>query len=175
MYNMNNKKDAVREIQKYLLEISESDNSDICRISVDGVFGDETKKAVCEFQSEQGLPPTGIVDRLTYDALYAAYKEALMKRKEKQHFISAAAFPFSRGDQAPEVLILHLILNELRREYRDLPRMPMSDYFGKDTERALMKMEKHLLWDEDGILTRDLFERLILETGFIRRNSRYSD
>ena len=171
MYNMNNKEDAVREIQKYLLEISESDDSSISRISVDGVFGDETGKAVREFQNEQGLPPTGIVDRLTHEALYVAYEEALMKRKEKQHFISAAVFPFSRGDQAPEVLILHLILNELRREYRDLARMPMSDYFGKDTERTLMKMEKHLLRDEDGILTRDLFERLILETGFIRRNS----
>ena len=87
MYNMNNKKDAVREIQKYLLEISESDNSGISRISVDGVFGDETKKAVCEFQSEQGLPPTGIVDRLTYDALYAAYKEALMKRQYGRHYV----------------------------------------------------------------------------------------
>lgn len=39
---------------------------------IDGVFGKETTRIVREFQRTSGLPATGVVDRETWDALFAA-------------------------------------------------------------------------------------------------------
>lgn len=36
---------------------------------IDGIFGNKTSNAVIQFQTSLGLPPTGIIDSLTYSAL----------------------------------------------------------------------------------------------------------
>lgn len=62
----------VFRLQEYLRRISEI-NPNISNISLDGIFGCETKNAVIEFQKEFGIDPTGIVDEITWDKLYEEY------------------------------------------------------------------------------------------------------
>ena len=42
-------------------------------VPLDGVYGEETAAAVRLFQEKNGLPPTGAVDRATWNALAEAY------------------------------------------------------------------------------------------------------
>ena len=61
----------VRELQSYLRTIQRY-RSGSTLVPLDGLYGSRTAAAVREFQQEEGLPVTGVVDRATWDALYAA-------------------------------------------------------------------------------------------------------
>ena len=44
----------------------------------DGIYGEETRGAVSEFQRKNGLPVTGAVDLATWDTLILLYRSALV-------------------------------------------------------------------------------------------------
>lgn len=62
----------VYRLQEYLRRVSLV-NQNIPNITLDGIFGSETKKAVMSFQKEYGLEVTGIVDDEMWDKLYNEY------------------------------------------------------------------------------------------------------
>lgn len=62
----------VYRLQEYLRRVSLV-NQNIPNITLDGIFGSETKKAVMSFQKEYGLEVTGIVDGEMWDKLYNEY------------------------------------------------------------------------------------------------------
>ena len=63
----------VRYLQEYLNYISNS-YPQIPKLAVDGVFGPATETAVLAYQNIFGLPPTGIVDVLTYDSITETFR-----------------------------------------------------------------------------------------------------
>ena len=73
-YNVEDRKTAVRQLQRLLLEISYS--SDSPSVSIDGIYGKRTRDAVRRFQSRCGLPTTGETDYETWCALLNEYKKA---------------------------------------------------------------------------------------------------
>ena len=69
----------VRELQKYLLEISYATHG-YPHLAIDGIFGAETKAVLSMFQGRNRLPETGVADRRTWEAVYRAYLAALGTR-----------------------------------------------------------------------------------------------
>ena len=65
--------DAASSLQEYL-NFAASVYPSVPRIAVDGVFGQQTERAVREFQRAAGLPGTGVADRETWDALAEIYR-----------------------------------------------------------------------------------------------------
>ena len=66
----------VRLLQEYLSKLSEV-YPEIPKIAVDGVFGPATRSAVMAAQQLFGLPVTGIVFALTWDAITSAYQDVI--------------------------------------------------------------------------------------------------
>ncbi|MEG0756017.1 MAG: peptidoglycan-binding protein [Oscillospiraceae bacterium] len=62
----------VSELQ-YFLAVASEFNDEIPFVTEDGIFGEETKWAVECFQRTEGLPQTGVVDGITWDALYQVF------------------------------------------------------------------------------------------------------
>jgi len=62
----------VRDLQTYLSVIA-SNNPSIPPVTVDGVYGDQTRDAVYTFQSLNGLPPTGSVGPVTWSKIANQY------------------------------------------------------------------------------------------------------
>lgn len=60
----------VREVQKMLKKLG------YYKYKIDGVFGNQTEKAVKKFQAKKGLVADGIVGPDTYESLYKAYAKA---------------------------------------------------------------------------------------------------
>ena len=92
MRNITNSKDSIAELQRYLREIHHNDRR-IPLVNPDGIYGDETRAAVSEFQRLYGLPITGATDLMTWDAVYREYINAYDMRADP-HPIS----PFPRDD-----------------------------------------------------------------------------
>ena len=66
--------DLVLIIQLMLRELLDYDYEDL---AADGIFGDETERAVLDFQKKNRLPATGTVDKETWNALASAYNRAI--------------------------------------------------------------------------------------------------
>lgn len=59
--------------QTFLRKISQND-SRVPPVIPDGIYGEQTKKAVEEFQKTKNMLPTGILDNETWDALVFDYE-----------------------------------------------------------------------------------------------------
>ena len=69
--------------------------SSLPSITITGTFNESTEQAVCAFQEYVGLPATGVVDRATWEALYAQYTGI-----EGTVFSDSALFPFITNPEA---------------------------------------------------------------------------
>lgn len=70
--------EPVRALQTMLRVISQSDNG-IPTLIPNGVYGPETMAAVTAFQRRNALPITGVTDLVTWNAVVAAYRAALIE------------------------------------------------------------------------------------------------
>ena len=71
----------IRQIQR-ALRILHKNLEDIPPVFEDGIFGEETERAVIAFQAQNGLEPTGIVDYETWVRLMEAANEYIQKNAE---------------------------------------------------------------------------------------------
>ena len=86
--------EKVRLLQ-YMLFVLSNYISAIPPVSVDGIFGNETRAAVLAAQRRFGLPETGIVDPVTWDEIYNQYSGI-----ENTTLRSVERFPQSGQDVA---------------------------------------------------------------------------
>ena len=67
---------SVMRIQEYLYAIAQTD-PDIIRTNPDGIYSEQTRKAVMSFQRKHGARVTGKVDLDTWQRLLSEYKRAM--------------------------------------------------------------------------------------------------
>lgn len=124
--------DPVADVQRRLSALGHS----VGPSGVDGVFADETEKAVSRFQTERGLSETGIVDEKTWRALV----EATIKLGDRLLYLRS---PFFHGDDVRE---LQQRLNTLGFNCGKLDGV-----FGRMTERAVRDFQTNTGLPADGI------------------------
>lgn len=153
-YNISEKASAVREVQKFLFEISATADY-LPPVSVDGIYGSETTEAVRLFQQHNGLSPTGATDEETWQLLYQQYITAKEEREEESELIPGNAFPIRMGDSGSHVRIVQSSLEELLEDAG-----PSDGFFGRKTEESIRRIEKRYGLPQTGILTRQLWNRI---------------
>lgn len=134
----------VRLIQYYINVIAEF-NDFIPSIDSDGIFGTATENAVRAFQLSESLPQTGIVDRETWEALYARYLATVDALPEGFRFNGAEVFPgitLRRGMSGDSVRRLQTFLSRIGNAEGDLPQVPVNGYFGPETEEAVIAYQR---------------------------------
>ena len=146
-----NYNDAVLNLQKYLRRISYSDDR-IPRVSLDGVYGSETRRAVGEFQRSVSLPDTGITDKKTFDAIYSKY--IILKSGDKGDLILAIPkkdYVLRSGDTHSMVSILQILLSELSPIYDVSLTSKPTGVFDAETEKAVKAMQRVFGLAETGV------------------------
>ena len=71
----------IRQIQR-ALRILHKNGEDIPIVFEDGIFGEETERAILAFQTQNGLVPSGIVDYDTWVLLMESANEYIRKNAE---------------------------------------------------------------------------------------------
>ena len=156
MYRTNNSKEAVRELQRILYTLSEN-YYDFPHITIDGIFDENTEKAVRIIQREYKLSETGIVNKDTLDSIYAEYIK--FKNIKRNNDIALELFPLKLGDNGTHVSVINAILRDLSSYYSDITP-PYGDFYSYDTESAVMAMESHFNQESVGIITPIMYIRL---------------
>lgn len=158
---MTEKQGEIYELQNMLRLIAQTDSS-IPLINPDGIFGPETERAVLAFQSNMGLPPTGIVDFGTWNAITNAYRisESLTRR-------GLALFPFPGngyevipGEKSDLVYIIQILLSGIEIAYDIFSQTDISGNYDEKTENAVRTFQKLNRLPVTGTVNAETWDRL---------------
>ena len=175
MYQIEDKPSAIKEVQKFLHIISDSTDYGIPRISIDGVYGDETYQAVRLYQEYHGLNPTGKTDLTTFDMLYREYYNIMLDKNTKEYIITDEGFPIVIGTQNSDVSLVHSIINELSKAYPYVKKVDRSNYFSQRSAESVKQLQKIFMLAETGEVDKFLYERLKQEIDSVKRvNEKYN-
>ncbi len=140
-----NLKEAIINLQTYLRALSFADEQ-LERIAIDGIFDENTERAVAIFQRTRGLPETGIVDKNTWDAIYKEYSELLRQtdRSPSVNFFPKAPenYEAAIGDEHAFISLVQLLLRELSVVFDSFPEIEVNGVFDSATENAVREFQK---------------------------------
>ncbi len=146
---------GVRELQ-YLLAFVGYFVETIPAVTVDGIFGAATKQAVEAFQQTYGLPVTGIVDTVTWNRLYDAYRGQLASLPPG-YFTEATrpypGFQLRVGSSGEEVEALQEYLNFISDTYTSIPKLTVDGQFGASTAAAVRAYQSLFGLNPSGIVS----------------------
>ena len=166
MYLIDDKKSAIRDLQRFLFVIGQKHG--IPYVSVDGFYGKETEDAVKEFQRLFALEITGTVKKETFDAIYDEYLKVIKGEDGESLDFSKNAFPLKLGDSGNEVSVLNSFIRELSKIYKDLP-LPYGDFYSSDTNNAVRLLQGYFRIEKDGEVSINLFNLFKREVTLIQK------
>ncbi len=139
-------KEAITNLQRYLYQLSFTDPR-IPPVPVDGVYGENTVRAIRAFQQAAGLPPTGQVDQETWDIIYLAYLESLEAtgRTEPLYLFPRHPETYSvgLGDEGLIISAIRYLLRELMIDYGgEFEDIPLAGTFDTVTEGAVRRFQQ---------------------------------
>jgi peptidoglycan hydrolase-like protein with peptidoglycan-binding domain len=168
MYRTDDKQSAIKEVQRFLLTVSQIDN-EIPHVAIDGIYGDETRIAVTEFQRLMGIGITGRVDRETFDLLFIEHSRIVDETDATNRAFNQNIYPLKLGDSGNNVSIINSFILELS-EYYDIPNTPNGDFYSRETENSIKLLQKHFMMETtgevDAILEKRLRDEIIARNNF---------
>lgn len=154
--------EARRNIQRYLRQLSHFEPS-IPPPPVDGVAGEDTKKAVRAFQRISGLPETGEVDDVTFARLFDAY---IVSLEERALPLCISPFPsepegyvIEPGNNSPIVRLIQLMLIEISSIY-DFAAIPETGIYDNATVEAVSDLQYRNLLPVTGTMDKATWNAL---------------
>ena len=161
MYKLHETEKAVEEIQTYLNFIRDRRHEEITFVSIDGIYGIETEKAVSDFQALYGLQVSGIVDYETYEMLYSVYLET--ETVSPLVTVSNTDFPVVTGTEGTTALLINRMLADIREAYIDIPRPNTGPYIGQESLNSIIALSERIDLPYCDVIDTRVYNRLALE------------
>ena len=157
------KKDAIINLQTYLRAQSLVDKN-APRVPIDGIFDAETRYALTEFQRKNGLAPTGVADRITWELLYAQYLEILESTSLPAPIIPFPSHPVDYkirlGDKSFLVATVQFMLNEIAVIYNTLTPPKIDGEYGAKTADVIREFQERTALSPTGEVDRKTWSEL---------------
>ena len=162
--------EEVRLIQYYLAVIAYF-NGAIPLISIDGTYSQSTADAVSAFQSFYGATPTGIVDEETWNLLKQIYIQTIDSLPDTFYGERAKLFPgyfLAEGMQNEDVEALQTYLSYIADFYTEIPKIPITGYFGSQTRDAVTVFQRLFGITANGIVGANTWSAIASQYDFLR-------
>lgn len=156
---MTEKQKAIYEAQGYLRNISRA-FGEIPLLTSDGIYGEETEKAVLAFQRRQGLTQNGIIGYETWTEIVKENDRAVFLTSETT-LIDKEKLPLRRGDKDDAVYHLKTMLLYLGRNYGNFDEVTVNDEFDAETEKSVRQWQRVIRTEETGEVDKLTWERLV--------------
>jgi len=144
---------AVAELQ-YLLAFIAAFTDTVRPVTIDGIFGNTTRGAVEDFQTDSGLPATGVVDETTWNQIYAAYRSFHQSLPEGYFTSSTLPYPGAPlriGSRGEDVVALQTYLNRISDAYTSIPKTVVDGIYGSGTAAAVRAYQEIFGLEPSGI------------------------
>ena len=166
MYRINDKTEAVRQVQIYLNGINNA------FVMPSGVYDENTRNAVIGYQRSHDLEPTGTVDRATFDSIYKDYVSAYQSKRLYGTAGSLISFPIREGDMSSEIIHLNRTLETLLRYYGITHRLRCGSFYSVETAEAVRVMRRIYLLADGDYVDEELYLRMMADHNSIKRLDR---
>ncbi len=138
---------------QYLLSYLGQFYDTLPRVEIDGIYGEGTAEAVRAFERTFELPVTGSVDLSVWDVLYRTYIgyiEAIPLKYTEGVTIPYPGVPLRLGSESDAVRVLQEYINYIAGFYGEIPSLPVTGYFGQQTESAVSALQSLLGIEQSG-------------------------
>lgn len=168
---------GVRNIQYFLLYLSRFYSS-ISPVSIDGIFGNETRQSVISAQNTFGLLEDGVVGENTWNAIYNAYR-GIVDTIPLQ-YIEGNVLPFPgiilrMGSDNDSVLLLQQYINVISTVYPEVNSVELTGYFGTQTDQAVKAIQTLSGLEASGVVAAVTWDAITSLYSDIVNGSRLSD
>lgn len=132
----------------------------------DGVFGEDTQKAVLAFQKIFGLAADGIVGKQTWYKLLYVYNAVKKLADLHSEGIKLQSVPkeFERelhfGDTGKDVHVVQYFINNVASYNPAVPTVRITSTFGEETVQAVTAFQQYAGLPQTGVVDRATFDRL---------------
>ena len=142
-YDLSDLSVRVELLQRMLRYLALSTGAEDLLVSVDGVYNDETRRAVMRFQQMEKIPVTGVVDQRTWDAIAEQYarEQALRSPVRTRLIPDDRDYVTGRAEQSDTVLILQVMLNALLVNYQ-WPELQLNGVYDPQTAAAVAEFQR---------------------------------
>jgi len=159
MYRITDEAFAIREVQRFLLIIAERESS-IPIVPVDGIYGEDTRVAVTEFQKIKAIDATGTVNKETFELLFFEADDIINEKKNRAAVIESEKFPLKLGDSGTDVSLLNTLIRHLSKFYKDIYELPHGSFFSRETENAVKIIQGVFREEKSGTVSENLLALL---------------
>ncbi len=142
----------VRVLHYYLIVISYFDN-ELPLLNVNGIFNDNTKTMVSNFQSKYGLIPNGEVDSKTWIKLKEVYNNTINNIPDEYVMYQNKFYPgefLTKGMRGEEITNLQQFLLEICNKNHIIPGVVVNGEFDNLTEQSVKKIQQMVGQEENG-------------------------
>ena len=156
---------ATMQIQRMLRDIELLEN-EFSRVPISGIYENETREAVREFQSKYGLEVTGVVDFDTWDTLNSIHDKTRFERRgvRKVQLVPSntdfAIFPNEINDL---VFVIQYMLLTISPNHDELENQKFTGVYDAQTVDAIRSFQRKNLLDDNGIIDGATLEALFDE------------
>ena len=157
MYRINDKSSAIESVQRYLRVVG---NQDIF-VAPTGVYDENTKLSVMDFQGKNGLSVDGIVDIITFDKLFYQYSLILERDNIREKFDSFIRFPLLPGQFSGAMIHINRTLSRLLDHYGETHNLRESNFYSPSTADAVKIIRRIYLLEDKNLIDEELYGRMI--------------
>ena len=152
----------VESLQTMLRVIAAGD-SEIPGPIPDGIYGAETMRAVTAMQRKASLPPTGVTDLCTWNAVRDAYYAAQIETAPAAP-LQIALSPrqtIGEGSDNLHVLLIQAMLHTVAGAYASMPDCTLSGVCDEKTVCAVRALQKCCGMEQTGCIDKALWRQLV--------------
>ena len=168
MYRMNDKPAAIEKIQYYLRLVG---NPNIF-VAPTGIYDENTRLSVVDFQKREGLSQTGIVDLTTFNLLYKVFNKITERDRIRQGLDFLISFPLYPGESSSALQHINGIMRRLLDHYGQPHSLRDSNFYSKGTSDAVGILRKIYLLPLADLIDEELYGRMISDFNSIFDSSK---
>lgn len=151
----------ITSLQTMLCTIAKTDKS-IPAVVPDGIYGENTKRAVCEIQRQHGMNVTGTTDYDTWQVIEEQYRQAQVEVDDAAplRIVIDPQQVFLPGSQNKHVYLIQAMLKVLAEDYRELADVRICGVYDEATEKAIRWLQKACDVPCSGICNKQMWKML---------------
>ncbi len=165
MYKIYDKEEAIKNVQNYLRLVGSSD----IFVAPTGVYDDNTRLSVADFQSRNGIASTGEVDLATFDLLFAKYEISVAESDLRSKTDSFISFPITPGQTADEMTHINNMISRLLDYYGFSHRIRSNRSYSDETAKGVEILRKVYQLDDEKLIDEALYLKMIRDHDSIGR------
>lgn len=150
----------IREMQRYLHHIAQHDDRMHTTIP-NGVFDERTRQAVRSFQAIYGLPVTGEIDPVTWDAIVRVYTELAVTMPAMIDIFPDSEYIISPQSSSVLIETLQVMLKFLSSLYPNAQSCDINGIYDAKTIACVRRAQELFLLEPSGFVDMNTWNALV--------------